>query len=152
MFSGKSTELFTMLGEAKIMCLATSDKNRVSARSMSVIIYDKKLYFQTDKRFLKYSQLTENPRAALCWSNVQLEGVCEELGHFSASSNEFFAERFKKHYKGSYEAYSHLKSEVVFELSPTLVTVWDYDEGRPFREFYDFSAQTYAKEYYDCTE
>ena len=38
------------------------------------------LYFQTDKGMRKYKDIKGNPNVALCFSNIQLEGICEEIG------------------------------------------------------------------------
>lgn len=54
-FEVKVSRLFENLGQGKIMTLATGSENRISARSMSVCIFDNKFYFQTDKNFLKFS-------------------------------------------------------------------------------------------------
>lgn len=45
-----------------------------------------------------------------------------------------------------------MKDEVLFELEPIKVSVWDYDNDKPFQEFFDFQNQTYHKEYYHITE
>lgn len=148
MYSEEFKRLFDMMGKAQKMVLATCSNNRVTARTMSFILENEKLYFQTDKNFTKCRQIKENPLVAVCWNNVQIEGRCNILGHPSDSKNQFFNVAFKKYYKGSYDAYSHLKSEVVYEVTPVLAAVWGYENGKPYREFYDFSNRSYRKEYY----
>ena len=44
MFTQKLNELFSKLGNHSIMCLATSFNDKVTARSMSIIIYNNKFY------------------------------------------------------------------------------------------------------------
>lgn len=148
MYSVEFKRLFDTLEKAKHMVLATSSNNRVSARTMSFVLVNEKLYFQTDKNFDKYQQIKDNPLAAVCWSNIQLEGRCRILGHAFEPQNHFFKEAYEKNHKGSYDAYTHLDNTEVIEITPILATVWGYDDGKPYREFFDFDIRNYRKEYY----
>ena len=141
--------LFEQLGIGQIMSLATSLNDKVFVRSMSVIICNNKFYFQTDKKFNKYYQLSNNNKTALCFKNIQIDVIARELGHPLISENMFFTDKYKKCFSGSYEKYTHLSSEVLFEITPSYITVWDYDYDKPFREFYDCSNKTYKKVFYD---
>lgn len=149
MFHKKADELFNTLGPKQIMVLATSANNKVKARSMSFIILGQKLLFQTDKNFCKYEQITSNPNVAICFQNIQIEGTCKEIGHPLSEDNSQFASSYKDNFKGSYDNYSHLPNETVFEVTPHFITVWSYDNGLPYREFYDFLRERYWMEYYD---
>ena len=72
--------MFEKLGESKIMALACSVNDSVMVRNVSCLFYDDKVWFKTDKNFRKTQQLYQNPRVALCWSGVQIEGVAENKG------------------------------------------------------------------------
>lgn len=148
MYKENKDLLFNKLGDHGVMCLATSQNDIVSARSMSVILYKQKFYFQTDANFKKYKQISENPNVALCMNNIQIQGVCVNLGHPLLSENSFFADLFKQFYQSSFENYSALKDEFLFEVTPTIITIWDYEDNKPYRAFYDFVNETYHKEYY----
>ena len=63
--------MFEMLGNSKIMALASSLNDYVMVRNVSCLFYDDKIYFKTDKNFRKTKQLLKNPRVAMCWSGVQ---------------------------------------------------------------------------------
>ncbi len=130
------------------MCLATSKNNIVSARSMSIIIFDQKFYFQTDINFNKYDQIKENPNVALSYKNIQIEGICKEIGHPLLKTNSFFANLYEQYYNTSFTKYSSLNNERLFEITPYKITVWGYDDGKPYREFYMFSEKSYHKKYY----
>ena len=67
--------MFEMLGDWKIMALASSLNDYVMVRNVSCLFYDEKIYFKTDKNFRKTKQLLENPQVAVCWSGVQVEGL-----------------------------------------------------------------------------
>lgn len=142
-FEVKLRELFDRLGESRIMVLATGDGSRISARSMSVVIYDNKFCFQTDRTFVKYRQLIMNKNAALCCENISVEGTAEEIGR--PLENARFCRLYKQHFEGSYNAYSELENEVVFRLTPKLIKMWIYENGLPYVEIYDVENQTYEK-------
>ncbi|WP_418633246.1 pyridoxamine 5'-phosphate oxidase family protein [Ruminococcus sp.] len=142
-FEVKLRELFDRLGESRIMVLATGDGSRISARSMSVVIYDNKFCFQTDRTFVKYRQLMMNKNAALCCENISVEGTAEEIGR--PVENARFCRLYKQHFEGSYNAYSELENEVVFRLTPKLIKMWIYENGLPYVEIYDVENQTYEK-------
>ena len=74
------------------MVLSTSENDIVSSRMMSVILMDGTFYFQTDCTFRKYRQISSNRNVALCIDNIQIEGICEELGH--RPDNEDFCRQF----------------------------------------------------------
>lgn len=139
-------KLYEKIGESKKMVLATSFEDRVTARTMSVIFIDGNFYFQTDENFLKYEQLIKNPRVALCYDNVQIEGIAQVLG--SPQDNEKFVEVFSKDFKKSYEAYSHLESEKLIVVKPTFITVWSYRGTQAVREFYDCENRVYSEKLY----
>ncbi len=147
-FAQKAEALFRGLGEHRIMVLATAEGGLVTARSMSCIIFDQKFYFQTDITMTKAKQMAANPNVALCHSNYQIEGGCRETGHPLDEANRRFLALYRKHYEGSYRKYSLLENERVYEISPVRIAVWDYEDGTPFQDFYDFTGRTYRREYY----
>ena len=77
-FQEAYSNFYKELGENKKMVLSTSRNDVVTSRMMSIIVLNKKLYFQTDKTLRKYNQLKENPNVSLCIDNIQIEGHCEK--------------------------------------------------------------------------
>ena len=150
MFADKVKSVFLGIGEGRKMVLATSLNDRVTARTMSFVIINQKFYFQTDKCFLKYTQISGNYNVAICYKNVQIEGVCKELGHPFEQQNKEVIDVFSNHFENSYKSYSHLENERLFEVMPTLISVWDYDDGEAYQEFYNFQKETYEKSFYQC--
>lgn len=148
-FEVKVNRLFENLGQGKIMSLATGNEDRISARSMSVCIFDNKFYFQTDKNFLKFSQIKNNPNVALCFENVSIEGIATCLG--KPLENSRFCEIFNKQFHGSFVAYSSLENEVLFEIEPKLIKLWIYENALPYVEKYDFVFNKYDKIKQDIT-
>ena len=80
-YQEKFAEFLREVGNGKKMVLSTSGHDVVTSRMMSVIQLNGSFYFQTDRTSRKYAQLLENPRAALCVDNIQMEGLCRETGH-----------------------------------------------------------------------
>jgi uncharacterized pyridoxamine 5'-phosphate oxidase family protein len=142
-------EVFNSLEEGRIMVVATSYDNKVTARSMSCLIYNKRIYFQTSKAFSKFEQMYHNPNVAMCVNNMQLEGMIHMKGHPMEEAE--FAEKYKEQYLGSYNAYSHMKEAVVIEVEPTFVTLWKYGDGQAFRDFLDIGKKRAYREIYDTS-
>ena len=125
--------------KGKTMVLSSSEKGKVSSRMMSVVCINGAFYFQTDRSFRKYRQLMDNPQAALCIDNIQIEGVCRELG--SPMDEPLFCKVFQECFGGSFRAYSSLENERLFVLEPAHVQRWVYKNGVPFIEVFDLKEQ-----------
>ena len=87
--------MFEMLGNSKIMALASSLNDYVMVRNVSCLFYDDKIYFKTDKNFRKTKQLLENPRVAMCWRGVQVEGTARNKGLVVEETGRSFEEGYK---------------------------------------------------------
>lgn len=128
------------------MVLATSLNNIVSARMMSIIIRKGRLYFQTDKTFRKYHQISKNRNVALCVDNLQIEGICAEIG--IPADDPDFCRKYQNAFPGSFTAYAGLKNERLFEVIPQFIQRWIYVGGTPYVEQFDIQSGAYQKEEY----
>ncbi len=146
-FTEKINGFFSDFGEGKKMVLSTSENNRVSSRMMSVVQIEGAFYFQTDKNIRKYHQIISNSYVALCIDNIQIEGICEEIGQPLKSAA--FCDVFQKRFKGSYDAYSALKNERLFSVKPLYIERWIYEEGIPYIETFDMNTQQYSFNKYE---
>ena len=63
------------------------------------------------------------------------------------NDNSEFAAAIKKHFLLAYKSYSHIESERLLEIMPTLIYSWSYELTKPYMEYWDFEKQTYRKEY-----
>ncbi len=133
-FDEKYDVFLSDFGKGRMMVLSTSENDKVSSRMMSVVRIGRAFYFQTDMTFKKYRQLLNNQNVALCIDNIQIEGVCEEIGHPLMDTS--FCTAFKECFKGSYNAYTSLKNERLFAVEPTYIERWIYKEGVPYIETY----------------
>ncbi len=142
--------MFEKLGDWKIMALASSVNDYVMVRNVSCLFYDNKVYFKTDKNFRKTKQLYENPQVALCWSGVQIEGIAENKGLVIDEPDRKFEKLYKEHLWGSYNKYSHEDTEILIEVTPKFVEVWDTSEDNyAFQIFIDFEKQSVEVKEYD---
>ena len=127
--------------KGRTMVLSSYYDGKVSSRMMSVVCISGAFYFQTDRTFRKYKQLVDNPHAALCIDNIQIEGVCRELGH--PMDDPLFCKAFEECFSGSFRAYSELENERLFVLEPEYVQRWVYSNNVPFIEVFDVKKQEY---------
>ena len=145
-FDEKLPALWKKIKTHGIMTLSTCSENRVTSRPMSVVVINGKFYCQTDESFLKWQQLRNNPNCALCVKNISIEGKCRKIGRPIDSENQFFLKAFKKSFFGSYIAYSSNPQEILLEITPTLIYLWEYNLTKPYMEYFDFLNFTYHRE------
>jgi uncharacterized pyridoxamine 5'-phosphate oxidase family protein len=144
-------EIIHFLEDNKILVLATSANDRVTARSMSCVNIGINIYFQTDKRFIKFEQIKQNPQVALCAGNVQIEGTATIGNHSLHPSNKEFIELYKIYHPMAFKGYSHLENNVVIKVEPKLITLWKYSDEKPYREFLYIDSHKAERKYYDIS-
>lgn len=126
------SKVFSELEKKSHMVLGTSLNDRVTTRNVSTIFMNGKIYFQTDREFLKYIQISQNPNVALCELDMQVEGTTKILGHPLEKHNKEFLDVFSQKHTGSFEKYTYLPNEVVIEVTPRLIEMWAYENDRPY--------------------
>ena len=142
--------MFEKLGDWKIMALASSVNDYVMVRNVSCLFYDGKVYFKTDKNFRKTRQLLENPHVALCWSGVQIEGLALNKGLVVDEPDRKFEKLYKEFLWGSYNKYSHEGTEILIEVTPKYVEIWDTSEDNyAYQIFIDYDTQAVEVKQYD---
>lgn len=143
-------QCFQQLGTKKIMALGSSLNDKVSVRNVSCIIHERKIFFKTDKNFPKTKQLLKNPNVAICYWGVQIEGIAINHGLVVLEENKFFESLYEKHWKNSYTAYPHKESEILIEVVPKFIEIWDQDENNQgFQLLIDVDKKTAEKCLYD---
>ena len=111
-YINKYNNIFQQIGDHAKIVLATSHQDKVTARKMSFLIMNGIFYFQTDKTFRKYQDIQDNENVALCLDNIQIEGICKEIGH--PLDHQDFCKYFQKYFLSSFQSYSHLENERLF--------------------------------------
>lgn len=145
-FEEEYLKFWQEFGKSRKMVLSTSLNDAVTSRTMSVVVLDEKLYFQTDKTFRKYNQLKGNPRVALCIDNIQIEGQCNEMGILI--DNEKYCNAYKEHFPDSFNRYSLLKNERLFAVMPTYIERWIYIDSVPYMQIFDVKNRKCTLEQY----
>ena len=140
-FKDKYNKFLIEYGKARKMVLSTSENDMVTSRMMSIIQIDGLFYFQTDKELRKYNQLINNHKVALCIDNIQIQGICKDIGH--PTKNKIFLIIYKECYNNSYNMYTSLKNERLFVIVPTYLERWIYKDGIPFLELFDIEKKQY---------
>ena len=150
-FETAVNRMFEILGNSKIMALASSVNDYVMVRNVSCLFYDEKIYFKTDKNFRKTKQLMENPQVAMCWNGIQVEGSALNKGLVVDEPGHRFEEGYKKYLWESYNKYSHTDTEILIEVTPKYVEIWDTSEedGKAFQLFLDFDKKEVEVKQYD---
>ena len=142
--------MFEKLGTSQIMALASSVNDYVMVRNVSCLFYDGKVYFKTDREFRKTKQLIENPHVALCWSGVPSEGLAENKGLVVDEPGRKFEKLYKEYLWGSYNKYSHEDTEILIEVTPKYVEIWDTsDDNYAYQIFIDFETPSVEVKQYD---
>ncbi len=131
------------------MVLSSSLNNIVTSRMMSVVIINNELYFQTDRKSRKYEQIKKNNNVSLCIDNVQIVGICNEIG--KPVKHDEFISAYKKYFNGSYNAYTLLEDERLFKVTPIFIERWLYIETVPYIETIDIRNNKYSLEKYLTT-
>ncbi len=126
-YKSLKNELERILDTNKVWVLASSDGQRVSARSMSIVHDGIDVYFQTNKHFDKYDQMMQNESVALCCANVSVEGVARDVG--SWEDNPAMKQVYIEHHKGSFDLYGPLPGQVVIKVVPHYAVFWKYVGG-----------------------
>jgi len=130
MFIPEIEDILKNIETKSIMVLATSLKDFVTARSMSIITVNEKIYCQTDKNLTKAVQINKNPNVAYCVDNIQITGKAKIIGTWEENKN-ILAEYKKKHNR-SYEKYKNVKNEIVIETTIEEIQLWEYKNGIPY--------------------
>lgn len=141
-------EVFENLDSNTHIVLATCLNDEPTARTVSHIILDNKIFFQTDINFDKCIQIEGNSNVALCLNNYQVEGTAKILEHPFNENNKRFLDKFKKVHESSYKEYSSLENEVVIEIEPVFITIWKYIDSKPYREYLNIADKVATRELY----
>ena len=141
-------ETFEILDKKKHIVLATCLNDEPTARTVSYIILDNKIYFQTDIKFDKCMQIEENNNVALCLDNYQIEGTAKILEHPLDEKNKRFINKFKQIHENSYNEYSILEDEVVIEINPIFIKIWKYIDNKPYIEYLNIIDKVATRESY----
>lgn len=136
-------ELIKDISKFKDMVLATSCNDIVSARTVSTIVSNNKIYFQTANTMEKYKQLSNNCNVALTKGFYQIEGVARAVGTWE--QNAELCELYKAVHLNSYNSYGTLPEEEVIEVTITRIKLWSYEDDGVYLIEYIGSSESVSK-------
>ncbi|MDL2220886.1 pyridoxamine 5'-phosphate oxidase family protein, partial [Eubacteriales bacterium OttesenSCG-928-N14] len=114
------------------------------------IMYDGKIHFKTDKNFEKTKEILVNPHVAICKGGVSLRGSAINKGLVVDEPNRTFEKLYQQHLDGSYNAYSHVDTEILFEVTIHNLEIWDVDaDNYAYLIRVNYDAKSATKELYD---
>ena len=148
LFQEKSGAVFRLLGDYKVGALATSVHDHPSVRSVSCIFINGEIFFQTDRMMAKAGQIRQNNDVAICFDNIQISGVCEDIGHPFSPANSDVYSLFQKSYPKAAAKYSGMANECFFKITPYFIQSWAYCDGEPHIEVIDYKKKQYRLQKY----
>ena len=86
----------------------------------------------------------------MCYGGIQVEGTAKNCGLVVDEPGRRFEEGYKKFLWGSYNKYSHEDTEILIEVTPGYVEVWDTsEENYAYQIFIDFKNKSVEVKPYD---
>ena len=122
-FEKNYNEVMERLKKEETIVLATSYKDKVTARSVWFVLYESSIYFVTLKAYTKFKQIEKNPNVALCLDNIQIEGIAAIKGYCSLKENEPIKDYCVKNDNGM-ACYMKYKSTVLIEVKINKIGIW----------------------------
>lgn len=144
-------EVISALDKNRFWILSTSLHDKVTSRSISIINIGLDIYFQTSKSFEKYQQISQNKNVSLCFYNISIECIAEDIGTWKDTKNDKILELYKSVHPNSFENYGLFKNQVVIHIVPRKVTMWKYIDGKPYRDYLYIPEKKAIRELYDET-
>jgi len=142
MYLHEIEKVLSALKQKPIMVLATSYMNKVTARNMSVIVIQDRVYCQTDSLMEKAKQITKNQNVAFCIDNYQIYGKANIKGTWA--ENEKILEVYKSVHGKSYDTYKDLNTEIVIETQINEIEIWEYRNAKPYLIRIDLNKNEYS--------
>jgi general stress protein 26 len=105
----------------RVIVLATSRYNRVTARTVTYTTRGSNIYFMSWDHHKKVVQMRENPKVALCRDNVNIEGVAEILGTPLDEKNKECAEIYKKKLPRDFAGFAAKPGMVMVRVTSTFI-------------------------------
>lgn len=147
-FEAKKQEFLRILEdpENRVMSLATSQGDAVTARQVLVVNDGLDIYFFTWDHSRKATQIRGNPRVALCNGIVQIEGEAKIVGGLRDEAHKAYVDIFRRRVPAAIERWKDAPSMVLVRIRPacaitagssteeTLLEVLDLANGQAYAE------------------
>lgn len=115
-FDTISAEMLRMLEDAKEVVLSTCSGSNVTSRVVSTACRGTKILFASYRKNTKCIQIKENPNVAVCYGNMQIEGVARFMGTPQDPKNAELMALYKEKQAGYYDMVLECKTMVLIEV------------------------------------
>lgn len=115
-FDAISAEKLKMLENVKEMVLSTCSGNHVTSRVVSTACCGTKILFASFRNNTKCAQIKENPNVAVCFGNMQIEGVAQIMGTPQDPMNAELMALYKEKQAGYYDIVLASKTMILIEV------------------------------------
>lgn len=119
--------------------IISMNNGTMTTRVVSILLHDKKIWFQTDLRSKKMKGLDKNDKCkcSLLVDNLNMDGaILETKGHPFDTTNSEWLHEFEKHHPNTVKMYSRINTEVLCCIDINNISeirMWEYDENyNPF--------------------
>lgn len=130
-YDARLAEVESFLASKHAIVLATSEGDRVTARTVTFASRGTDVYFLSLAGNTKCRQIEANPNVALCRDHVQIEGTAEILGRAGSEENADVAAVFRAKYGDDYERHINHPAMVAVRVRPSRIGFF-YMEGDRF--------------------
>jgi len=144
-------QIVAFLEAKRAIALATSQGDRVTARTVTFASRGVEIYFLSLAGNTKCRQIEANPNVALCRDHVQIEGTAEILGRAGSSENAEVAELFRVKYDGDYERHINHPAMVAVRVRPTRVGFFYMEDGEFLVDRLDIPGETLTVEHLESS-
>jgi uncharacterized pyridoxamine 5'-phosphate oxidase family protein len=141
-YATRADDVRRFLESKRAIVLATYADGRVTARTVSFVTKDLKIYFMSWDHNVKCRQIRSNPRVALCRDNVQIEGEAKILGSPVDQADQEVAGLLRTKYPEDYAVYSGQPGMTVVEVVPRLIRLFRKEGDRFLLEELDVTSET----------
>lgn len=124
--------LWDVIGQDKIMTLATRNGDGVAARTVNVYTHNESFYFITENDSNKYLQINQNANVALSVDAIQITGQAAFLEHPMDSSNKPIADAIEKQLPQQFSSYASDPTKRLLRITPIFASFILLETGEGF--------------------
>ena len=142
-FENFEKKIIGLLNEQRHIVVATSAKDRVTARTVSFANDGLNIYFISWDHNLKIHQLQENDHIALCLNNIQIEGKAKLVERPIEDKNKKLEKIFRRKFSENYiKTFFNLPELITVEIEPTRIVCFENIHNRFFLQHMNFEKRT----------
>lgn len=118
-------EVLAQIAEVKLVTLATSAGDRVTARTVGIVNDGLEVFFQSACSTTKNEQIALNANVALSTGAFRLEGTARDIGQ--PLDHPYFARVYAETHEHAFKQYSSRSVTRLFSVRPRTATLWKFD-------------------------